>query len=138
MSDRIEGGTVFRDGDELMTDPPAKLTKRGLAMLTEIWEVAGRPAKPKPKRDDDGTFGWMVGIDDLKSHHGTDAKQRSAARIRTHLIEGGYLNIIVWQNPEEATTVGGGGIIDEIGLSLRGFDALIEAGVIKTAKRRPT
>ena len=42
-------GEYLMRANELMSEPPATLTKRGLQMLQEIWDAAGRPAKP----DDD-------------------------------------------------------------------------------------
>jgi hypothetical protein len=77
------GTTGEHDADDLVKNPPAKLTKRGLAVLTEIWEAQGRPAEPTPTPDDHGT--WTINHADigmLRSHHGTVAKRRSAARMR--------------------------------------------------------
>lgn len=126
----MSGGTFYHDADDLMRDPPPRLTKRGLEMLTEIWIAAGRPAKPTPNADGDGTGQFTVDIDDLDSHHGTDAQRRSAARIRSHLIDGGYLHLVIYRTAEQATVVNGAGTIDEIGLSARAFDALIAAGIV--------
>ncbi len=42
------GSTGFHEADDLMTDPPARLTAKRLEMLTEVWIAAGRPAKPTP------------------------------------------------------------------------------------------
>ena len=60
---------------------------------------------------------------------------RAAARIRTHLIDGGYLHMTEFQTAEQATHLNGGGMIEELGLSAKAFDALIAAGVIPPAKR---
>jgi hypothetical protein len=137
-----KGSTGYHDAEELMTDPPASLTPRGLDKLTEIWIVAGRPTKLKPKAppvpwlaNTDGTWGYMIDIAKLKSHHGTDAKRRAAARIRSHLIEGGYLHVTEWTSMEDAM-YDRPGRIRELGLSAKAFDALIEAGVIKVNQRR--
>ena len=75
-------GTFIFSADELMSDPPANLTQRGMTMLREIWEAAGRPAN-----EDDAPF---VDLDVLASHAGTEAKRRSASRVRAHLTAGGH------------------------------------------------
>jgi hypothetical protein len=125
------GSTDDHGADELMTDPPANLSKRGLAMLEEIWIVAGRPAKPKPKRrhglgDDDGTWFHMVGVDKLEYHFG----RRPSARIRVHLMMGGYLHMTEFISREDSLH-DRLGMITKLGLSAKAFDALIEAGILK-------
>jgi hypothetical protein len=76
------------DADELMTYPPPRLTARGLEMPVEIWIAAGHPTKPIATDYDDGTHDVpFAAIENLASHHGMDAKRRSAAQIRRRLIE---------------------------------------------------
>lgn len=67
----------YLDPSELETDPPAKLTKRGLEMLTEIWDEAGRPAKPPTDEWADAAF---IDIHDLDSHYGNDAATQCSRR----------------------------------------------------------
>jgi hypothetical protein len=124
-----EGSTLTLCAKELQSDPPPRLTKRGLAMLEEIWIAAGRPAKPRRNKDGDGTardVGW-VEIDELASHQGPDAKRRAAGQIRDHLLAGGYLHMELFQTDEETTLTEISGTIEELGLSTKAYDALIEA-----------
>ncbi len=55
--------------------------------------------------NDDGTLELEVEIEKLDSHHGTDAKRRSAAKIRTHLLNGGYLHMSEWMSEELMTAL---------------------------------
>ena len=113
-------GEYLMRANELMCEPPATLTKRGLQMLQEIWDAAGRPAKPD---DDDG--GAWVDLELLPSHTGTDAQRRAAAQVRAHLMAGGYLNMVAWSRLGETQRH-----IESLGLSVKAFAALTEAGVI--------
>jgi hypothetical protein len=116
------------DADELMTDPPPRLTARGLEMLVEIWIAAGRPTKPIAEGDDDGTHDVpFAAIENLASHHRSDVERRSAAQIRRRLIEGGYLHIREKQSLEDEI-YGRDYTITDLGLSATAFDALIAAG----------
>ena len=118
--DSVAIGEYLIRADELMSDPPASLTKRGLQMLQEIWEAADRPATPT---DDDG--GAWASLDLLASHAGTDAQRRAAAQVRTHLMAGGYLNMLAWSRLGKSQLH-----IEALGLSVRAFEALTRAGVI--------
>lgn len=85
----MPGDGVFVDAGDAMTDPPARLTKRGLVMLQEIWEAAGRPRRPAQDGKDTG---W-ADADAIASLVGR--QRRSAAQVRAHLSEGGYLHLLV-------------------------------------------
>jgi hypothetical protein len=122
--DGVPIGEYLIRADELMTDPPAKLTKRGLQMLQGIWEAADRPAKPSDS-DVDGAWATL-GL--LASHTGTNAQRRAAAQVRSHLMAGGYLHTVAWSRLGETQRH-----IDSLGLSDKAFDALVEAGVISTS-----
>lgn len=122
------GSTAYHYAEELETDPPARLTMAGRAMLEEIWIAAGRPAKPKAKPNgDDGTHELTVPVEKLASHTGPEAKRRSSARIRAQLLDGGYLHVSEYKT-EEDEDADHPGRIDELGLSAKAFDALIAAG----------
>jgi hypothetical protein len=127
--------TVYLHAEELEKTAPPNLTKRGLAMLREIWEAQGKPAKPERKAHehehgtwyDDGTTDLPhVETRKLDSHYGTDAHRRSAGQIRQRLLQGGYLHAKVEANIDTAQQ-----FIIDMALSAKGFDALIKAGIIK-------
>jgi hypothetical protein len=121
------------DASEFQQDPPPSLTERGLAMLQEIWIAQGRPAKAMSvNEDDDGTWGldWSQ-IGDLTSFI-TNA--RSASQVMSRLISPGYLHVQMWRMVDQLTRWPPVGSISALGLSVRGFDALIAAGVIEATK----
>jgi hypothetical protein len=76
----------------------------------------------------------MVEIDGRASHHGSEAKRKSMARIRSHLIAGGYLHLTEWKSHGDLVRWSAG-TIEELGLSAKAYDALIEAGIIPKRKR---
>lgn len=111
-------GEFFHDWSELLTNPAPRLTKAGRAMLSEIWEASGKPAKPNDR---------MVAIADLGSFQ---HNANSAGHVLERLLSGGYLNVIEEHSLEEATYLHPDMHITQVELSERAFAVLIAMGYV--------